>query len=172
LKCHSGLVPESHSTFSNLGSRVNARDDWMTFETAFLFFHGLRNYVSVFCNQTNSTMKSLLFILFVATTSVSFVSQPAQIFNTSLTITVRDEVGNTVSGAEVKLFKNEQDYLKEENVVMEATSDAKGLVKLKKLEGISYYVIVRKADKDNSGGGEIIGKLEEGKFNKATIVIQ
>ncbi len=132
----------------------------------------LRNYVSLFYNQTNSTMKSLLFILFVATTSFSFVSQPTQIFNTSLTITVRDEVGNTVSDAEVKLFKNEQDYLKEENVVMEATSDAKGLVKLKKLEGISYYVIVRKADKDNSGGGEIIGKLEEGKFNKATIVIQ
>lgn len=117
-------------------------------------------------------MKSLLFILFVAVTSFSFVSQPAQIFNTSLTITVRDEVGNTVSDAEVKLFKNEQDYLKEENVVMEAISDAKGQVKLKKLEGISYYVIVRKADKDNSGGGEIIGKLEEGKFNKATIVIQ
>jgi hypothetical protein len=117
-------------------------------------------------------MKSLLFILIVATTSFSFVSHPTQILNTSLTITVRDEVGNTVSDAEVKLFKNEQDYLKEENVVMEATSDAKGLVKLKKLEGISYYVIVRKADKDNSGGGEIIGKLQEGKFNKATIVIQ
>lgn len=97
---------------------------------------------------------------------------PDQILNTSLTITVRDEVGNTVSGAEVKLFKNEQDYLKEENVIMEGTSDAKGLVKLKKLEAISYYVIVRKADKDNAGGGEIIGKLEEGKFNKVTIVIQ
>ncbi len=117
-------------------------------------------------------MKSLLFIAFVSLVSLSFVSQPLQIFNTSLTITVRDEVGNTVSDAEVKLFKSEQDYVKEQNVVMEGTSDAKGLVKLKKLEGISYYVIVRKEDKDNSGGGEIIGKLEEGKFNKVTIVIQ
>jgi hypothetical protein len=45
-------------------------------------------------------------------------------------------------------------------------------VKLKKMEAISYYVIVRKGDKDNSGGGEIIGKLDEGKFNKVTIVIQ
>jgi len=117
-------------------------------------------------------MKSFLVILLATLTSFSFVSQPAQIFNTSLTITVRDEVGNTVSGAEVKLFKSEQDYLKEENVVTEGTSDDKGQVKLKKMEALSYYVIVRKADKDNSGGGEIIGKLEEGKFNKVTIVIQ
>lgn len=114
-------------------------------------------------------MKVILTIFLVYVTQAL---APDQILNTSLTITVRDEVGNTVSGAEVKLFKNEQDYLKEEHVVMEGTSDAKGLVKLKKLEAISYYVIVRKEDKDNSGGGEIIGKLEEGKFNKVTIVIQ
>jgi hypothetical protein len=40
------------------------------------------------------------------------------------------------------------------------------------MKAISFYVIARKADKDNSGGGEIIGKLEEGRFNKVTIVIQ
>lgn len=114
-------------------------------------------------------MKIILTIFLVY---VAQALTPDQILNTSLTITVRDEVGNIVSGAEVKLFKNEQDYLKEANVVMEGTSDAKGLVKLKKLEAVSYYVIVRKEDKDNSGGGEIIGKLEEGKFNKVTIVIQ
>lgn len=112
------------------------------------------------------------FLLILSLLTASTVYAPVQILNTSLTITVRDEVGNTVSGAEVKLFRNEQDYLKEENVVMEGVSDAKGLVKLKKLEAISYYVIVRKADKDNSGGGEIIGKLEDGKFNRVTIVIQ
>lgn len=112
------------------------------------------------------------FVFILSLLTASTVYMPVQILNTSLTITVRDEVGNTVSGAEVKLFRNEQDYLKEENVVMEGVSDAKGLVKLKKLEAISYYVIVRKADKDNSGGGEIIGKLEDGKFNKVTIVIQ
>jgi hypothetical protein len=108
----------------------------------------------------------VVFFVFIANDA------PAQLFNTSLTITVRDETGNVVEGAEVKLFKSEQDYLKEQNVVMESTSDAKGLVKLKKMEALSYYVIVRKDDKDNSGGGEIIGKLEEGKFNKVTIVIQ
>ncbi len=117
-------------------------------------------------------MKNLFSILFFAVVSFSYSNVSAQLFNTSLTITVRDEVGNLVAGAEVKLFKSEQDYLKEENIVMEEISDAKGVVKFKKMEAVSYYVIVRKADKDNSGGGEIIGKLEDGKFNKVTIVIQ
>jgi hypothetical protein len=113
----------------------------------------------------------LLFCVMV----VSFLSAtdaPAQLLNTSLTITVRDELGNTVSGAEVKLFETEQDYLKEVNVVYSGVSDSKGLVKLKKVKAISYYVIVRKDDKDNAGGGERIGALDEGKFNKATVIIQ
>jgi len=117
-------------------------------------------------------MKTLFTILLFSLISFSSVDVSAQIFNTSLTITVRDEVGNLVKGAEVKLFKSEQDYAKEENIVMEEISDAKGVVKFKKMEALSYYVIVRTDDKDNSGGGEIIGKLEEGKFNKVTIVIQ
>ncbi|MCW5912595.1 MAG: carboxypeptidase regulatory-like domain-containing protein [Cyclobacteriaceae bacterium] len=117
-------------------------------------------------------MRSLFQFAFVLALALTFTNASAQLFNTSLTITVRDETGNTVAGAEIKLFKTEQDYLKEQNVVMEGTSDAKGVLRLKKLEGVSYHVIVRKDDKDNSGGGEIIGKLEEGKFNKVTIVIQ
>lgn len=117
-------------------------------------------------------MKKIFLLSTIVILTFAFTDASAQLFNTSLTITVRDETGNVVEGAEVKLFKSEQDYLKEQNVVMEGTSDAKGLVKLKKMEALSYYVIVRKDDKDNSGGGEIIGKLEEGKFNKVTIVIQ
>jgi uncharacterized protein (DUF2141 family) len=117
-------------------------------------------------------MKKIFLFITIVILAFAFTDASAQLFNTSLTITVRDETGNTVEGAEVKLFKSEQDYLKEQNVVLEGVSDAKGLVKLKKMEALSYYVIVRKEDKDNAGGGEIIGKLEEGKFNKVTIVIQ
>jgi hypothetical protein len=102
----------------------------------------------------------------------SFVETSAQLLNTSLTITVRDELGNTVSGAEVRLFETEEDYLKEKNVAFSGISDNKGVVKLKKLKAISYFVIARKDDKDNAGGGERIGALEEGKFNKATVIIQ
>jgi hypothetical protein len=40
------------------------------------------------------------------------------------------------------------------------------------MKSIKYYLLVKKGDKDNSGGGEEIGKLEDGKFNKATVVIQ
>ena len=93
-------------------------------------------------------------------------------FKTSLTLTVRDEVGNLVEGASVKLFETKDDYLKEVNVAAETTTDAKGIAKFKGLKPIAYFMIVRKGDKDNAGGGEQIGRLEEGKFNKSTVVIQ
>jgi hypothetical protein len=102
----------------------------------------------------------------------SFVYAPTQIFNTSLTITVRDELGNLVPEAKVQLFVKEEDFTKEVNVVEEAVSDAKGIVKFKKLKPLAYFILVRKGDKDNTGGGERMGKLEDGKFNKITVVIQ
>ncbi len=113
-------------------------------------------------------MKTILLFLLLWFTETS----PLQLLNTSLTITVRDELGNTVSGAQVMLFETEEDYTKEKSIAFTGVSDTKGVLKLKKLKSISYYVIVRKDDKDNAGGGERIGKLEEGKFNKATVVIQ
>ena len=113
--------------------------------------------------------------LFGITTLIALFSAASAInppFKTSLTLTVRDEVGNLVEGASVKLFETKDDYLKEVNVAAETTSDAKGIAKFKGLKPIAYYIIVRKGDKDNAGGGEQIGRLEEGKFNKSTVVIQ
>ena len=100
------------------------------------------------------------------------LSSAFQLIKTTLHITVRDELGNTVEGASVQLFENEEDYTKEQNVAAQGVSDAKGIVKMKELKAIKYYVIVRKDDKDNSGGGEQTGKLEEKKVNKVTIIIQ
>jgi hypothetical protein len=117
-------------------------------------------------------MKKIFTVLILFVTVLSFANPPVQLLNTSLTITVRDDLGNLVSGAEIRLFETEEDYLKEKNVAFSGISDNKGLVKLKKLKPISYYLIARKDDKDNAGGGERIGALEEGKFNKATVVIQ
>ncbi len=115
----------------------------------------------------------LSFIIFaLALTSFSFTSSPIQLFNTSLTITVRDELGNTVQGASIKLFETEDNYTKEKSEVASGSTDAKGVFRFKKLKPIPYFVLVKKGDKDNAGGGEEIGKLEEGKFNKVTIVIQ
>lgn len=95
-----------------------------------------------------------------------------QIIKTSLGVTVRDEVGNIVVGATVQLFEKEEDYTAEKNLAAEGLTDDKGYIRFKELKNISYFVIVRKDDKDNSGGGERTGKLEEKKINKVTIVIQ
>ena len=115
-------------------------------------------------------MKKLTFIVI----ALFFLAPPveAQLIKTSLTLTVRDELGNTVAGVAVKLYENETDYSTEKNPTAEGNTDAKGVVKFKNLKAIVYFVIARKDDKDNSGGGEKIGKLEENKFNKATIIIQ
>ncbi len=95
-----------------------------------------------------------------------------QIIKTTLHITVRDELGNTVQDASVQLFETEEDYLKEENVVAQDSTDKRGIVRFKDLKPISYYVIIRHGDKDNSGGGERTAELEERRINKVTIVIQ
>lgn len=118
----------------------------------------------------NSNMNPLLKItaLFILITILSGF----QLIKTTLHITVRDELGNIVEGATVQLFETEDDYLKEENVVTEASTDKYGIAKLKDLKAISYFVIVRKDDKDNSGGGERTAVLEAKRINKVTIVIQ
>ncbi|OEK05493.1 hypothetical protein BFP71_07850 [Roseivirga misakiensis] len=92
--------------------------------------------------------------------------------STKLKITVVDELGNVVPDAKVILFANEADYNKEVNPVQPfKLTDSKGRVTFKKLDTKSYYIIVRKGDKDNSGGGEVVSKLVKGKVNKANIVI-
>jgi hypothetical protein len=115
-------------------------------------------------------MKTLSRIL--CALSFMMLTSNFQIIKTSLNITVRDEVGNTVEGATVQLFEKEEDYTSEKNIALEGVTDNKGYLKLKELKPISYFVIVRKGDKDNAGGGERTGKLEEKRINKVTIVIQ
>lgn len=95
-----------------------------------------------------------------------------QIIKTQLTVTVRNELGNTEEGVKVQLFETEDDYKTEKNVAAEAVTDKKGNAKFKELKAIPYFVIARKGDKDNSGGGEQIGKLEPNRINKSTLVIQ
>ena len=114
-------------------------------------------------------MKSLLFLALVFNLSIN---KPLQLFNTTLTVTVRDKAGNTVEGASVKLFLKEEDYTKETNAVEEGVTDAKGVFKFKKLNPQAYFILCRKDDKDNAGGGEKVSPLKKGEFNKITIVIQ
>jgi hypothetical protein len=115
-------------------------------------------------------MKRALTILALSTALL--VTTGFQIIKTTLNVTVRDDVGNTVEGATVRLFENEEDYKSEQHVSVEGTTDAKGVVKFKDLKAIAYFVIVSKGDLDNSGGGERTARLEEKKVNKVTIIIQ
>ncbi|MGK7388706.1 MAG: carboxypeptidase regulatory-like domain-containing protein [Candidatus Cyclobacteriaceae bacterium M2_1C_046] len=114
--------------------------------------------------------KQIIFILlalFIVTTGFN------QVFKTNLKITVLNELGNPVEGADVQLYGNEDDYRKEENPVTEIVlTDKKGTVKFKELEPKAYYVMAKKDDKNNWGAGEVTDKLEEGKLNKVTIIIE
>lgn len=95
-----------------------------------------------------------------------------QLIRTQLSVTIRNELGNTEEGVTVQLFETEDDYKTEKNVAAQGMTDKKGIVKFKDLKATSYYVIARKDDLDNAGGGEQTGKLEENRINKVTIVIQ
>jgi hypothetical protein len=96
----------------------------------------------------------------------------AQLLKTNLNVTVRDETGNIVPMARVVLFETKDDYDKEQQPAAQTVTDNKGVAKFKDLKPISYFILVRKDDKDNSGGGEQTGKLESSRINKVTIIIQ
>lgn len=121
-------------------------------------------------NHKEIEMKKCISLLAFTFTIALF--SHAQLIKTSLTLTILDELGNRVEGASVKLFENETDYMAEKNPSQEGVTDAKGVVKFKNLKAIAYFVLARKGEKDNAGGGEKTGKLEANKFNKANIVIQ
>ena len=115
-------------------------------------------------------MKPITKVLFATIFMMALMS--FQLIKTQLTITVRNELGNIEGGVKVQLFETEADYTAEKNVAAEGVTDKKGIIKFKELKATSYYVIARKDDKDNSGGGEQTGKLEANKINKVTIIIQ
>ncbi|MBT1711248.1 hypothetical protein KK062_23600 [Fulvivirgaceae bacterium PWU5] len=104
--------------------------------------------------------------------AIVLVAMSFQIIKTQLTVTIRNELGNTEQGVSVQLFETEEDYKNETNVAAQGVTDAKGVVKLKELKAVSYYVLAKKDDKDNFGGGEQTGKLEANRINKVTVVIQ
>jgi hypothetical protein len=113
-------------------------------------------------------LTTLILCLFIGVQQKS----QAQLFKTKLQITVVDKLGNVVQDAKVTLYKNKADYEKEVNPVQEfKLSDNRGKVTFKNLGIIAYYVIVRKGDLDNFGGGEKTSVLVEKKNNKSTIVI-
>lgn len=117
-------------------------------------------------------MKSLSLIS-ICIMSILFISATSQLISTSLRITIRNELGNTVEGAEVQLFTDEDDYREGTNPATEVLkTDAKGVVTFKNLEPIEYFVNAAKDDANNYGAGIQTGKLEPKRINKVTIIIE
>lgn len=112
-------------------------------------------------------MKKLLALslVFVALTGMT------PVLKTSLNVTVRDETGNVVVGANIKLYSNRENWEKETGHFAEGTTDAKGIYKFQDVAQLNVFLLVKKDDKDNTGGGEQT-TLEKGKINKITVVIQ
>jgi hypothetical protein len=112
--------------------------------------------------------------LFYSFAAIAFLMMTLQfqIIKTQMSVTIRNELGNTESGATVQLYETEEDYKGEKNAVAESVTDEKGVAKFKELKAISYYVLAKKGDKNNFGGGEQTGKLEAKRINKVTIVIE
>lgn len=95
-----------------------------------------------------------------------------QIIKTQMNVTIRNELGNAEEGATVQLFENEADYKAEKNAVQTVVTDKKGIAKFKDLKAISYFVLAKKGDKNNFGGGEQTGVLQAKRINQVTIVIE
>jgi len=125
--------------------------------------------------KTWKTMKHLMLFFGACFAILSFTmpdSSRSQIFKTSLQITVRNELGNEESGANVTLYKTEEDYNNSKNPVGETKkTDGKGKVTFEGVEATAYFVQVEKGDRDNFGAGEKTPKLDQNKLNKVTIII-
>jgi len=115
-------------------------------------------------------MKRIIFISLISVFAISVIS--AARIKTQITITVRNDLGNIEEGVKVQLYEKEEDYKAETNAAFEGYTDAKGVVRFKDVKPIVYYLLARKDDKDNFGGGEQTGKLEENRINKVTVIIQ
>jgi len=114
-------------------------------------------------------MKNIfVFVVLILSSTLSH----SQIIKTSLTVNVRDELGNISSGATIKLFETEVDFQADKNAVAEGITNSTGKIKFKDLKDIPYFISVKNGEKDNVGKGEKVEKLEANKFNKVTIIIE
>ncbi len=116
--------------------------------------------------------KNLFLLLIITLLHAPFYRLQAQLLNTKLQVTVRDDVGNLVEGASIRLFASEEDYTKEQNQVGKTIrTDDKGRASFDTLEPKVYYIIIEKGDMDNSDGGTKTEALIPKRINKVTIII-
>lgn len=117
-------------------------------------------------------MKKYVTLTFLLT--VFFLNAYGQGFlKTSLEITIRDRLGNTVEGVKVKLYKTHEDFQSDVNFIQEPLeTNSKGKVVFKNLEAVPYYISAVKGDNNNYGDGEMVDTLVANRKNKVTIIIR
>ncbi|MCX6351671.1 MAG: hypothetical protein NTX03_07405 [Bacteroidetes bacterium] len=93
--------------------------------------------------------------------------------DTTLTITLKDDLGSAVSGASVKLYPSQSDWEKRTNQVGSTqTSDASGKVSFSSLSSIKYSVFAEKDCYNNANGGVTLGAaLTEGKESSSDLIL-
>ena len=101
----------------------------------------------------NKTVLLLLLLASMLTLSSCQKDEDAQPLPTSLEITLKDNLGNNVSGAAVKLYSSESDWINGTNQVgVTQFSDGSGKVKFTNLSNIKYYWFVEKDCQNNVNG--------------------
>ncbi len=101
----------------------------------------------------NSSFGIILFLflsLFFQSCSKESVDSPK---TTSLEITLRDDLGNTIPSAIVKLYPSETDYKNETNSLSVKYSNASGVVTFDNLTSMKYYFSADKDCLSNAFGG-------------------
>ncbi len=92
---------------------------------------------------------------------------------TNLKLTIKNKLGNLVSGATVKLFSSEMDLAKETNQIGSTKiSDASGVVEFSDLSAIKYYWMVEKDCENNVNGGvSTTTALTSNKTNSVDVIL-
>lgn len=116
-------------------------------------------------------MRKILFFTAIIALGVSAMSYQI-ILKTSLEIKILNRLGSTVSGVEVKIYDNKEDYVAGKNQIgITETTDKNGKVLFKDLKAISYFVSAKKGELNNFGDAEVTDTLTAGRRNKVTIII-
>ena len=118
-------------------------------------------------------MKKRLFPLLVILLMAIFPNEShGQMLKTKLQVEVRNDLGNSVQGAIVTLYKTQADYENNENPVQSGETDEKGRIVFKELDPVSYFVDARTEDLSNDGRGVQTTKLIAKKKNLIATIIE
>ncbi len=118
---------------------------------------------------------SLIVILFSSVLMMSSCKKEKAVTPqpTTLELNLKDEFGNPVSGASVKLYSSITDWNNETNQIGSTlTSDANGKVTFNNLSNISYYYLAEKDCENNVNGSNTTSTpLTANVNNVATVIL-